>query len=104
MELKNETCVPQTTNPFVNLMDPQESCSDDFFRCTDGYCIPIGSKCDGRNDCYDGSDEKNCLEKCTQAEFSCDNGTCISVMFRCDNYYDCVDKSDEQDCSPCESK
>ncbi len=35
---------------------------DDFneYNCRDGGCVDIASRCDGRNDCRDDSDEEDC--------------------------------------------
>ena len=35
-------------------------CSKDEFTCSDGDCIPMESRCDGRADCKDSSDEVGC--------------------------------------------
>ena len=46
-------------------------CADDEYECPDyefdvgyeygyGRCIPLVYLCDSENDCYNGSDEKNC--------------------------------------------
>jgi hypothetical protein len=35
-------------------------CQEDYFNCDDGGCVPLNSKCDGMNDCQDGSDELKC--------------------------------------------
>ncbi|XP_063907725.1 sortilin-related receptor-like isoform X2 [Zophobas morio] len=102
MELKNETCVPDTTKPFVDLVNPpiQNSCRGDLFRCTDGHCIPNRWKCDGEKDCADGSDESHCVGKtCSSNYFTCANGFCIPMRWRCDRENDCLDRSDEINCS-----
>jgi len=36
------------------------SSTTQFFKCDNGNCIPKSYKCDGDNDCTDGSDENNC--------------------------------------------
>ena len=35
-------------------------CDKDEYACDDGSCIYHEEKCDGYNDCDDGSDESNC--------------------------------------------
>ena len=40
------------------------ACEEEEFQCSSGLCIPKVYKCDGDNDCSDGSDESlnNCGE------------------------------------------
>ena len=37
-----------------------KTCSPTSFTCKSGKCIPENLKCNGKNDCLDGSDEESC--------------------------------------------
>ncbi|XP_044757881.1 uncharacterized protein LOC123316036 [Coccinella septempunctata] len=69
----------------------------DGFRCRNGECIDEDSKCDGRADCQDGSDETDSCKNlmCRGNIFRCKYGACISRKLECDGKNDCRDGSDE---------
>ncbi|XP_063961438.1 uncharacterized protein LOC129270205 isoform X2 [Lytechinus pictus] len=67
-----------------------------MFNCSSGLCVSIDAVCDGFNDCFDFSDEKNC--HCSADMFNCSNGRCIDLNSTCDGFNDCLDFSDEDFC------
>lgn len=81
---------------------------DNLVRCPNtSKCIHPNWFCDGENDCWDLSDEKNCTKKfCDNNKFECGNGKCIEHSQVCDGKNDCDDttaetggkSSDEQNC------
>ena len=68
------------------------------FTCSSGECVAFDSRCNGRQECSDGSDERNCsttTTTCHDYEFQCANGRCIFNFWLCDGDNDCGDGSDE---------
>ena len=71
------------------------------FACSNGRCLDALYKCDGDNDCGDGSDETTqaCGANCEKMKwgrgFACSDGKCILASDKCDGRWDCRDRSDE---------
>lgn len=84
------------------------TCSSDQFPCAYvQQCLPLSAKCNGAEDCVDGSDEINCPtmtpttmspSSCKPTEFLCPSKGCIPALLKCDGVPDCLLNEDEVGC------
>lgn len=66
------------------------------FPCGSGECAPRGWRCDGEEDCTDGSDERGCGGPCARHPAPCARGPhCVAPAQLCDGARPCPDGSDE---------
>ncbi|XP_027743387.1 MAM and LDL-receptor class A domain-containing protein 1, partial [Empidonax traillii] len=91
------------------LADPHPpTCSSDKFTCAYvQQCLSLAARCNGVEDCMDGSDEMNCpMERpttvtpgsCKDTEFLCPSTGCIPSLLKCDGVPDCHLNEDEVGC------
>ncbi|CAF3898744.1 unnamed protein product [Rotaria sp. Silwood2] len=78
------------------------NCSCNQHRCgpPNERCIPWPAKCNGVNDCEDGSDEPStCPQRqCSPTQFQCRNQNCTPISYVCNGMDNCGDNSDEENC------
>uniref|UniRef100_A0A8C3C7D9 MAM and LDL receptor class A domain containing 1 n=1 Tax=Cairina moschata TaxID=8855 RepID=A0A8C3C7D9_CAIMO len=84
------------------------ACSSNQFTCAYvQQCLSLDAKCNGVEDCVDGSDEMYCPTRtpstvspnpCKQMEFLCPSKGCIPALLICDGVPDCPLNEDEVGC------
>ena len=81
------------------------------FKCVSNQCILKSYVCDGREDCYDKTDENGCSnislirtnstdrwDSCADLYHPCMSGECVPLTHMCDGKFHCQDGSDEVSC------
>ncbi|XP_077990428.1 uncharacterized protein LOC144444770 [Glandiceps talaboti] len=105
LKVLNITAVPPSTTTTTPYYTPRP-CYSYEFACSNGYeCIPAYQVCNGNEDCYDHSDERNCptppLPTCPGAGHRCEVSfdVCVPIVSVCNATAECSDGSDEFGCN-----
>ncbi|XP_074658304.1 uncharacterized protein LOC141911221 [Tubulanus polymorphus] len=72
-------------------------CAAGTVKCPASYCIPIRHVCDGRSDCPNSEDERNCETWSCPGMFKCgQENRCIPQSEVCDGVVNCKHNSDDE--------
>ncbi|KAJ8003649.1 hypothetical protein DPEC_G00150520 [Dallia pectoralis] len=106
LDKNNLTCSPDPGDH-----GETQRCGSEAFECRNRRCIQASWKCDGDDDCLDGSDEEAQIcdnRSCPPDQFKCLNNRCIPKLWLCDGTDDCGSNEDESNltCSagPCQAE
>ncbi|TGZ69507.1 hypothetical protein CRM22_003711 [Opisthorchis felineus] len=93
-------CMYRTGESTEVQITVETPCGPGEAMCRNGQCLPPEQFCDGKVDCYDGSDESppRCSVRCGAGRFTCGSGECVSATLICNRRRDCSDGSDEAGC------
>ncbi|XP_055449902.1 MAM and LDL-receptor class A domain-containing protein 1 isoform X1 [Psammomys obesus] len=102
--LDDITFTPECASGGPTLVQPS-FCQENQFSCIYTLqCVLVSEKCDGKEDCTDGSDEMDCSlipspQLCSNTEFQCSDSQCIPSLLLCDGVADCHFNEDEFSCA-----
>ncbi|OQV19298.1 putative Atrial natriuretic peptide-converting enzyme [Hypsibius exemplaris] len=101
-----DVCVPLTAwcdqvTDCENQSDEPANCSstcpNNSFQCDGLRCLSTGSRCDGKADCLDRTDETDC--PCRDDQLPLPNSACLDARLFCNGIRDAADGSDEEWCT-----